>query len=382
MKIVVFTSFFTPAFLGGGPIRTLAAMVRGAPPTFDTAVVTGNTDLGCSEPMNVIGERWVEHEGSRVFYCNARSWTSLFRGMCAVRSWQPDVVYVNSFFDARYSILPQFLFMAKFFLPNIFVIAPRGEFSTGALSIKGTKKRAYIFVFRSLRLHKRVLWHASTANEEHDIRAAVGVSARILVREDDTLLPSAAAPPKTRPEPGILRAVSLSRISPMKGVLTLLEGLQRVGEPVLLDIIGPAEDVDYSEQCHAAAAAAPANVRINFLGAKDPNEVRGTLAAYDVLLSPTRGENFGHVIAEALSVSCPVLCADVTPWTQVLTAGGGDVVTENTAAGWARAVESYARLSDTERFERRLAAGKAYEQWKSNSSDPHFFTLLQKHISP
>ena len=380
MKIAVFTSFFPPAFLGGGPIRTLAAMVSGAPPSADTAVMTGNMDLGCTEPMDVPCEQWVEHEGSKVYYCNARSWRSLFRGMCEVRSWKPDVVYVNSFFDAKYSILPQFHFWVGFFVPRAFVIAPRGEFSSGALSIKGAKKRAYLFVFRLLGFPKRVLWHASTSNEEHDIHAVFGADAPVLVREDDTLLPAAAAPPEARRDPGVLRAVTLSRISPMKGILTLMEGLQRVTEPLQLDVIGPAEDAAYSEQCRAAAAAAPAHVRINFLGARDPAQVRAILAGYDVLFTPTQGENFGHVIAEALSVSCPVLCADVTPWTGVLASGGGQIVPENTAAGWARAVECYAHLTPAERFERRLAAGRAYGQWKSDSAQPHFFTLLQERL--
>jgi glycosyltransferase involved in cell wall biosynthesis len=381
MKIIVFTSFFAPAFLGGGPIRTLVAMLRGAPATVDTAVMTGNMDLGCTEPMDVPCEQWVEREGTRVYYCNARSWASLFRGMREVRAWRPEVVYVNSFFDSKYSILPQFFFLMGIFSPDVFVIAPRGEFSPGALGIKTTKKWAYVFVFRLVGLSRRVLWHASTASEEHDIRAVFGDDVRVFVREDDTLLPPAATPPEARPEPGILHAVSLSRISPMKGVVTLLEGLQGVSEPLVLDVIGPAEDLDYFEQCRAAAAAVPAHVQVNFLGSRDPDEVRATLADYDVLLSPTKGENFGHVIAEALSVSCPVLCADVTPWTEVLASGGGQVVPQNTADGWARVVESYARLTYSERFQRRLAAGKAYEQWKSDTSVPHFFTLLQKHIA-
>jgi glycosyltransferase involved in cell wall biosynthesis len=294
---------------------------------------------------------------------------------------KPNAVYVNSFFDAKYSIIPQFFYLTGLFSPDVFIIAPRGEFSTGALGIKGTKKRAYLFAFRLMGLPGRVLWHASTTNEERDIRTVLGEKARILVREDDTLLPSAAAPPQARHESGVLHAVSLSRLSPMKGVVILLEGLKRLSEPLVLDVIGPAEDSGYFEQCRAAAAAVPSNVHVNFVGPKDPEEIRATLAAYDVMLCPTKGENFGHVIAEALSVSCPVLCADVTPWTQVLESGGGQVVPQNTAEGWARVVESYARLNNRERFERRLAAGKAYDHWKSDSSQPHFFTLVQEHIA-
>lgn len=381
MKIAVFTSFFAPAFLGGGPIRTLVAMLRAAPSAVDIVVLTGDTDLGCAHPMDVPSEQWIDNEGSKVFYCKAHSWLSLLRGMREVRSWKPDVVYVNSLFDAKYSIVPQFLFFIRIFAPDVFIVAPRGEFSSGALGIKSTKKQAYLLVFRLLGLPGRVLWHASTAHEEQDIRTVVGAKARIVVREDDTLLPSAVAWPEERLEPAVLHAVSLSRLSPKKGVVTLLEGLQSVSEPLVLDVIGPEEDPDYVARCSAAAAAVPPNVQVNFVGPKNSDEIRAILAGYDVMLCPTKGENFGHVIAEALSVSCPVLCADVTPWSELLSSGGGQVVPENTADGWARAVEDYARLSHRERFDRRVAAGKAYERWKSDSSQPHFFTLLQKHLA-
>ena len=45
----------------------------------------------------------------------------------------------------------------------------------------------------------------------------------------------------------------------------------------------------------------------------------------DIFLFPTRGENFGHVVAEALSVGCPVLTTPTTIWTDLLTSGGGSV---------------------------------------------------------
>jgi len=35
---------------------------------------------------------------------------------------------------------------------------------------------------------------------------------------------------------------------------------------------------------------------------------------YDLFFFPTRGENYGHVIAESLSVGTSVLTSDQTPW--------------------------------------------------------------------
>ncbi len=35
---------------------------------------------------------------------------------------------------------------------------------------------------------------------------------------------------------------------------------------------------------------------------------------HDLFFLPTLGENFGHVILEALCAGCPVLISDQTPW--------------------------------------------------------------------
>lgn len=377
MKIAVFTFFFAPAFLGGGPIRTLTAMLSGAPETFETVVVTSNGDLGRREALDVVSDTWVTRGSSRVFYSNARSLRSMLGAVRATRSWAPDAIYVNSFFDAKFSILPQLLYLIGFFRPQSFAIAPRGEFNAGALNIKVSKKKLYIRLFRLLGLDKRVLWHASTKNEVDEIKQLFGEDSRIIVRENDTALPHVAAVPGVLAPAAQLRAVSLSRLSPKKGVETLLEGLRSVSVPVSLDIVGPAEDLDYYERCRQIAEQLPPNVEVRFLGPRPPEEIRSTLATYDLMACPTKGENFGHVIAEALSVGCPVMCADVTPWTSRLAAGGGVIVDENSATGWAHAITDYARLSPEEIFNRRLAAAHAYNEWKSDSTDPHFFSLLQ-----
>src|SRR5690606_40056963 len=45
-----------------------------------------------------------------------------------------------------------------------------------------------------------------------------------------------------------------------------------------------------------------------------PPEVPKMLAEYDLFFFPTLGENFGHVIAESLSVGTPLLLSNTTPW--------------------------------------------------------------------
>ena len=50
-RILVAAPLFPPAFLGGGPIRTLDALVSQAPARFNVRVITRDRDLGAHERL-------------------------------------------------------------------------------------------------------------------------------------------------------------------------------------------------------------------------------------------------------------------------------------------------------------------------------------------
>src|SRR4029077_14840620 len=116
---------------------------------------------------------------------------SLARIITTVR---PDVVYLNSFFSTQFSVVAVAL-RRLYLIPAVpFILAPRGEFSAGALSIKPTKKHAFLSAARAPGLHRGIFWQASSAFEaaeiEHQIvgtnggRAGTGRRARIVVAPD------------------------------------------------------------------------------------------------------------------------------------------------------------------------------------------------------
>jgi glycosyltransferase involved in cell wall biosynthesis len=382
--IGVFAPLFPPAKNGGGPIRTLEALVAGAPNSFGLHVLTGDRDLGASERLPVEFDSWSEHDGAAVYYASAGSLKGLFGGLGALRQKKPDVIYLNGYFDPRFSILPQLLWRVGYWGGAVRLLAPRGEFGSGALERRTGKKRAYMAVYRLLGLHRRIYWHASSEMEAAAIRAQWGEGANILIRENETLLPERAqtvgdAAVASSPV-AALRAVFLGRIVEHKGLHLALEALAGVVHPVELDVYGPAEDDVYLRRCQALAANLPDHVVVQFRGPLEPEQTRRTLGSYEVLVMPTAGENFGHVIAESLSVSCPVLCSTHTPWTDVLEAGGGSALTL-TVKAWTEALERQAGLSITDRVVERRRAGAAYDEWRSRPAAPHVFELLEQAIS-
>ena len=78
------------------------------------------------------------------------------------------------------------------------------------------------------------------------------------------------------------------------------------------------------------------------------------LEGHHVFLFPTLGENYGHVIQEALSAGCVALISDQTPWQDLEASGvGASIPLEEPEhfADWLRRyavmdAESFQKLSD------------------------------------
>jgi glycosyltransferase involved in cell wall biosynthesis len=381
MAVAVFAPMFPPAYLGGGPIRTLDALVREAPSNVRMLVLTSDRDLGATIPLPVMSNTWVRRGSASVFYMSTNRLVGVLRGFAALRRENPSVLYFNSFFSPLFSVLPQLMWRAAFPMASIRLLAPRGEFSVGALAIRSWKKTLFIRIYKVLRLHRRLVWHASSILEAEDIRRVWGKEAVVLVRENETSLPARATAPTRQDTSPTLNAFFFGRIVPKKGLLVVLEALKSTSDFVDLDIYGDEEDARYAQACRQAAADVSPSVTVRFMGAVLPEEVPTRFASYDVMLMPTAGENFGHVIAEALSASCPVICTDTTPWTSLLKAGAGRVVPSSAASDWKDAIDSYAALSVGERLELRIAAGLLYEQWRAAPKGPHVLELLNEYCT-
>ena len=225
------------------------------------------------------------------------------------------------------------------------------------------KKRAYIAVARLLGLYRGVIWQAASASEEQDIRRAVGNQAHVLVAPTlpDPVRQVAEAAPWPEKVSGELRVLFLSRISPMKnlqGAVSLLNGLP--GQ-IRFDIFGPVGDARYWQECRERAAGLPPNITVAYHGALPHDQVESVFAAHDLLLLPTFGESFGHVVIKSLRAGCPVLLSDLTPWRGLEAAGAGwDLPLDNPGAFQSALAKCVAMGPDEYRAFRRSARAFAF----------------------
>jgi glycosyltransferase involved in cell wall biosynthesis len=172
--------------------------------------------------------------------------------------------------------------------------------------------------------------------------------------------------------------VFISRISPMKNLLVAIESLMHSTGRVVMSIYGPIEDKAYWARCQAAIERLPSNVEAIYKGALGRDRVRQKFAENDLFLFPTLGENFGHVIAESLSASCPVVCSDRTPWGTVLAAGGGIVIHDPTPEAFGLAVQKIADMRRDERHAMRERAREAYRTWRRQSKDENILDRVSR----
>jgi hypothetical protein len=235
------------------------------------------------------------------------------------------------------------------------VIAPRGEFSKGALALKAWKKKPCIACCRAVGLHAGVIWQASSDLEAEDIRRVMGAGALVRVAADLTeqVGPLPGVPPE---HAGPMRVCFLSRLSPKKNLLYAIDVICRVRQPIRFDILGPLEDPAYWETCKRSIAQAPAGCTIEWKGEVLHEDVRRTLAGYDLMLFPTLGENFGHVIFEALAAGVPVLVSDQTPWQDLDARGSGWVRPLETPEAFVDVLESAAARDPAARRAAAVAA--------------------------
>lgn len=319
--VLVLAPFYLPGFKGGGPIRSIANMVDALHEHFRFRIITMDRDLGdANRYAEVAVDEWNCVGRARVYYSSPK--TLSFGGLVRLlRTVDHDVVYLNSFFDPTLT-LPVVLARWLGLVPKRpLVVAPRGEFSSGALRLRRWKKAPFAWLMKRLTVYRTATWHASTELEAEDVKRIMGQAANVCIAQNCTALGESKA--AYRSGDGDLRVCFLSRISPKKNLAYALDVLSKVTCPLQFNIFGPSEDKVYWQACLDRIEALPDHIKVKYCGPVSQSDVQGALAQHDLLFVPTRGENFGHVFAESFAAGVPVLVSDQTPWRELRSRGVG-----------------------------------------------------------
>jgi glycosyltransferase involved in cell wall biosynthesis len=343
--ILILAGYYLPGYKAGGPIRSIRNLAAALATEFHFRIVTLDRDLGDKSPFpGIVANRWVRVDHADVMYLRpgCRGVLGMWTLLRSVD--RNTVLYLNSFYSRRFSMLAALMRWLKLCRPRCVALAPRGELSSGAMRFKRRRKLLYIKISRWLGLHGGLIWHASSGFEAADIRrqfplakyvdiegVVPGLDAsdgkkwpsEVAVASDIADVPSPERRNRRSKRPGHLRSVFVSRCTRKKNLAGALCMLERVSGDVSFDIYGPAEDAEYWRECLGLIAALPANIRVRYWGEIEHEKIGQVFAEHELFFFPTLSENYGHVICEALASGCPVLVSDQTPWRNLEAEGVG-----------------------------------------------------------
>ncbi|MDC3286853.1 glycosyltransferase [Alphaproteobacteria bacterium] len=314
--ILIFLRYYLPGFQSGGPVRSVSNMVEQLSDRYDFRIITSDRDYLAHTPYPGLQGGWQTVGTAEVLYLSPakQTWINMMR---LARYVQADLIYINSLFDPKFS-LP--VLVAKYRhsknLPPV-ICAPRGETSAGALSLKPLKKFLFLFLLRAAQLPQHIIFHATAESEKAEIQACLGktiepyIAGNIAAQE---IRPPRAKGWLKQAAKGPLKIIFLSRIHPKKNLDFLLECLQSVSLPAELSLCGPIDDETFWAACRTQIKSLPGHISVSYHGAIEHHQVAAAMQQHHLFFFPTRGENFGHVIHEAVQAGCVLLLSDQTPW--------------------------------------------------------------------
>ena len=365
-RVLVFVDYYLPGFKAGGPIPSVSRIIEMADQC-EFRVVTRDRDLGDSEPFSGVTPRSLKSLGrAQVIHIRSRfkDWWWMRQ---EIKAWKPDAYYFNSIHSLISTLIPLML-LRLHLLPKVktVVIAPRGEFGFGALSLKSRKKSSFKPMMRWL-IPADVTWHASSPDEVDQIKSWVGSHSvskcAFVVAPDPAIEPAEAASTGPMNQTVITFA---SRIDRMKGLdrANRIVGIVGRNTEFTWNIQGSVTDRKYLLEIEDQLSQMPANVKVIRNEAFNPDDSQRIFANSTAFVFPTLGENFGHVIAEALSVGCPVLLTADTPWRDLVNNGAGKIIDSDEQA--AAQLRAWSELTYEDQIALRKSVHSGYKQWFEN----------------
>lgn len=198
--------------------------------------------------------------------------------------------------------------------PCLLVHSPRGMLAPVALSISRIKKRLFWWLFQGPAVRAAACLHATGEQEYRDLRRS-GLHAPVAVIPNGVELPlerPAGDPDAPR------RLLYLGRLHPIKGIDVLLRAWRRVQLELAgweLEIAGP--DVAGYERRLRQLGGELGVERAFFTGPAYGDDKTAAFWRADLYVLPSRSENFGLTVGEALAHGLPVITTRGTPWSDL-----------------------------------------------------------------
>ncbi len=312
MKISHVVSSLDPMI--GGPAYSVPSLVRGLRQIGDEVCLRSLEDGAGIEESDDVSL----HPLSKLPFARSFSFSRSLQAAVERDLQNFDIVHSHGMWLAA-NVLPGLAHKSKKHRSRL-VVSPRGMLAPAALNYSRWKKTALWHLAQRRALLAADMIHATSAEECRDVRA-LGVTAPIVIIPNGVDVPERYEHDAERFRFTLLY---IGRVHPKKGLDRLIDAWTMICADFpdwQLEIVGPSED-RHAEWLNERAMKAGA-VRYSIAPAAFGTDKDRIYREADLFVLPTRSENFGLVVAEALSHELPVVCTDGAPWERLPVEGCG-----------------------------------------------------------
>jgi glycosyltransferase involved in cell wall biosynthesis len=279
---------------------------------YEILLVTGNKDIDNTTFTNIKFNKILKKKKFKILYLSEKK-TGYLNFKEIINTFDPDTIYLNSFFDYDFSI--KIALLNKIFFKKKIVISPRGELYKEALKIKKIKKKIFLFFSNVLKIYQDTIFQVNSTKEKKELLKVYFLKLKkieivpVLYSELKSVkISNLSIDRKT------FKILYVSRIVKNKNLDFCLSVLQNINIEVNFIIIGPIEDKKYWNMCKKKFFNLNKNIKINYLGHKKKNYINKIMKRSHCLFLPSKFESFGHVIFESFLNGLPVITSKYTPW--------------------------------------------------------------------
>lgn len=377
-RILVTIGGYLPGKNYGGPVTSISNFVELLKDEYKIYIVTSDHDLHSNEKYQGVSEDWNTVEYAKVKYLSEKDLSNVSILKSIIKEIQPDVIYHNGLYDRRLAIPVSKISRDAAMPPIIFV--PRGDLGPVFPERKKYIKKAYVIFMRHLINRKRMIFQATSLDEEQDIINRMHVEKQdiflignipTIVKKDVTVIGK---------EKGSAKLIYFARVHPTKNLLVALKALKNVKGFVQFDVFGGIEDDDYWTQCQQVISELPDSIVVNYNGVVGHDEVYGHFLTHHALLFPTRNkENYGHTIVESIMAERPVIISDQSPWNDVVDYNAGWVYPGDAVDKYTLAIQKLVDMDDFEykKLHNNIAKYKA-EKFSPEAIKHEYVAMIEK----
>ena len=323
MKVLQVAAYYAPAFVYGGPPRSIHALCRalgraGA----DVQVFTTDANGTHALPMTITGCGTFEDVPVRYF---PRTWPRSPIGSRPLNEalrrdvGRYDVVHIHGLWNRVVCSAARAASRAG--VP--YVLSPRGMLEGAALAHRGWRKRIGWILGQSRVVHGASLLHATSETERATLLGLRTAAPVAFIPNGVDIGPQ----PRRMPAPPLV--VFIGRLHPIKRLDLVIDAFAAVRErrpDAQLAIAGPEESA--CRDALAARAGRHAHA-VTWLGGIDERQRRELLGRASALVMCSDSESFGMSVLEAMAAAVPVVVTRTCPWPDVERHGAGYWVEQN-----------------------------------------------------